>query len=364
MPQKRLIIFMPSINGGGVEKNFFIISEYFSKKIDDISVITISKKFKNKINKKIKIISPKYNFWDNLGRRKKFIVSIFLLFIEILKDRRLTVFCLQGNIYCTLLCKLLGIKVIVRYNSAPEGWSSNVFKLYCFKYIFKFADHIIVNSKDFEKSIKLKFNLKSTCIYNPLDKKEIIKKAKVKSKIFFDKKKINLINIGRFTDQKDQITLLKALEIIKHKVKFNLLIIGYGEEKNNLINYINQNNLNEKVKILPFQKNPYNLINSSDIFILTSVYEGLPNVLLEAQVLKKFIISTDCPTGPREILLNGNAGYLFKMKNYKELAKLIVKCLKNKKLMNSKIKIGYKNLNRFDYNKNLNKYYSIVSMYL
>ena len=132
MPQKRLIIFMPSINGGGVEKNFFIISEYFSKKIDDISVITISKKFKNKINKKIKIISPKYNFWDNLGRRKKFIVSIFLLFIEILKDRRLTVFCLQGNIYCTLLCKLLGIKVIVRYNSAPEGWSSNVFKLYPF----------------------------------------------------------------------------------------------------------------------------------------------------------------------------------------------------------------------------------------
>ena len=178
------------------------------------------------------------------------------------------------------------------------------------------------------------------------------------------KKKINLINIGRFTDQKDQITLLKALEIIKHKVKFNLLIIGYGEEKNNLINYINQNNLNKKVKILPFQKNPYNLINLSDIFILTSIYEGLPNVLLEAQVLKKFIISTDCPTGPREILLNGNAGYLFKMKNYKELAKLIVKCLKNKKLMNSKIKIGYKNLNRFDYNKNLNKYYSIVSMYL
>ena len=70
MPQKRLIIFMPSINGGGVEKNFFIISEYFSKKIDDISVITISKKFKNKINKKIKIISPKYNFWDNLGKKK------------------------------------------------------------------------------------------------------------------------------------------------------------------------------------------------------------------------------------------------------------------------------------------------------
>ena len=231
MHHKRLIIFMPSINGGGVEKNFFILSEYFSKKINDVSVITISKKIKHKLNKKIKLISPKYNFWDTLGRRKKFIISIFLLFLEILKDRRLIVFCLQGNIYCTLLCKLLGVKVIVRYNSAPQGWSSNVFKFYCFKYIFKFADQIIVNSQDFEKSIKLKFNLKSTCIYNPLDKDKIVKKAKIKSKISFDKKKINLINIGRFTDQKDQITLLKALEIIKNKLNFNLLIIGYGREK-------------------------------------------------------------------------------------------------------------------------------------
>ena len=98
-----------------------------------------------------------------------------------------------------------------------------------------------------------------------------------------------------------------------HDVKLDCITISkkqfeYAKER------IYRCGLNEKVKILPFQKNPYNLINSSDIFILTSIYEGLPNVLLEAQVLKKFIISTDCPTGPREILLNGNAGYLFKMK--------------------------------------------------
>ena len=83
-------------------KKIFLLYLNTSQKIDDISVINISKKFENKINKKIKIISPKYNFWDNLGRRKKFIVSIFLLFIEILKDRRLTVFCLQGIF--TVLC--------------------------------------------------------------------------------------------------------------------------------------------------------------------------------------------------------------------------------------------------------------------
>ena len=57
--------------------------------------------------------------------------------------------------------------------------------------------------------------------------------------------------------------------------------------------------------------------------MLTSLYEGLPNVLLEAQVLKKFIISSNCPTGPREILLNGKAGSLFKVGDYKKLSDLI-----------------------------------------
>ena len=364
MSQKRLIIFMPSIEGGGVEKNLFIISDFLTKKINDISLITISKNFKKKFNKKIKFISPKLNFWDSLGRRKKFIVSLFLLLIEIFKDRNLTVFCFQGNIYCTLLCKLFGVKIIVRSNSAPEGWSQNILKFYCFKYIFKFADEIIVNSLDFKNKFKKRFNLKTLCIYNPLDKKEIITKSKIKPKIKFSKKKINFINVGRFTDQKDQITLLKAINLLKGKINFNLLIVGYGKQRNLLLNYINENDLQKKVKIVPYQTNPYNLIKSSDIFILTSLYEGLPNVLLEAQVLKKFIISSNCPTGPREILLNGKAGYLFKVKDYQILSKLILKILRNKNIMRKKIEIGYKNLDRFNYEENLNKYYKIILQYL
>ena len=364
MSQKRLIIFMPSIEGGGVEKNLFIISDFLTKKINDISLITISKSFKKRFNKKIKFISPKLSFWDSLGRRKKFIVSLFLLLIEIFKDRNLTVFCFQGNIYCTLLCKLFGVKIIVRSNSAPEGWSQNILKFYCFKYIFKFADEIIVNSLDFKRKFKNRFNLKTLCIYNPLNKKEIITKSKIKPKIKFSKKKINFINVGRFTDQKDQITLLKAINLLKGKINFNLLIVGYGKQRNLLLNYINENNLQKKVKLVSYQTNPYNLIKSSDIFILTSLYEGLPNVLLEAQVLKKFIISSNCPTGPREILLNGKAGYLFKVKNYQILSKLILKILRNKKIMYKKIEIGYKNLDRFNYELNLNKYYKTILQHL
>ena len=361
MKQKKLIIFSPSIEGGGVEKNLFIISNFLKGKIDNISIITISNKFKNRFSKKIKFISLKANFWNSVGRRKKFFLSLFLLFIEILKDRNILVFCFQGNVYCTILCKLLGIRIIVRSNSAPEGWSKNKFKNVVFKYVLRSADKIIVNSLDFKKKFKKKFNIKAKCIYNPLNKNEIVKKSKVKNKIKFDKKKLNLINIGRFTNQKDQLTLLKAVNRIKDKIRFNLLIVGRGVEKENLLRYIHENKLSNLVQIINFQKNPFNLIKSSDVFILTSLYEGLPNVLLETQVLKKFIISSNCPTGPREILLNGKAGFLFDVRDYKKLSKLILDYSKNKKSLSKKIKIGYQNLKRFDFEANLNNYLKTIN---
>ena len=188
--QKKLIIFIPSIEGGGVEKNLFIISNYLKEKINNISVITISNKFKNRFSGKINFISPKGNFWNSIGRRKKFFVGLLLLFIEILKDRNILVFSFQGNVYCTLLCKLLGIKIIVRSNSAPDGWSQNKFKYLVFKYVLKNADKIIVNSLDFKRKFKTKFKIQAECIYNPLNKNEVIKKSKMKTKIKFDKKKI------------------------------------------------------------------------------------------------------------------------------------------------------------------------------
>ncbi len=359
--QKKLIIFIPSIEGGGVEKNLFIISNYLKNKINNISVISVSNKFKNKFNYKIKFISPKADFWNSIGRKKKFFVGLFLLFIEILKDRNVLVFSFQGNVYCTLLCKLLRIKVIVRSNSAPDGWSQNGFKNFIFKYVLRSADKIIVNSFEFKKKFKTKFKIHAECIYNPLNKKEIIKKSKIKSKIKFDRKKLKLINIGRYTDQKDQLTLLKAVNRIKDKIRFNLLLVGRGVEKKNLVKYIYENNLSKQVKLLDFQNNPFNLIKSSDVFILSSIYEGLPNVLLESQVLRKFIISSNCPTGPREILLNGKAGFLFNVGNYLELSNLILHYSKNKKSLSKKISIGYKNLNRFDYNQNLKKYLNIIN---
>ena len=139
-------------------------------------------------------------------------IAIFLLIKEIIKDKNTIVFSFQANIYCILICKLFSVKVIARSNTAPIGWSRNILKRYIFKKVLNLSDQVMVNSIQFKNDLKKQLNVNSKCIYNPLNRKEIIKKSKQKSKkIFSSSKKLKILNIGRFTEQKDQLTFLKSL---------------------------------------------------------------------------------------------------------------------------------------------------------
>ena len=353
---------MPSIEGGGVEKNFFLVCNYLVHKVNSLKVITVSKKCKKKFDKSIILITPSSSIWDNFSRRVKYLIATFLLVREILKDKNTIVFSFQANIYCILICKLFSIKVISRSNTAPIGWSKNPIKRFIFRIGLNLSDKVMVNSIQFKRILKKDLNVNSECIYNPLNKIEIIKKSKKSSKrIFTSNNKLKILNIGRFTDQKDQLTFLKSLNYIKGKIRFEACLIGRGILKNKLEKYILDNKLNDFVKILDFTENPYPLIKQSNLFILTSKYEGLPNVLLEALVLKKFIISSSCETGPKEILLNGNGGLLFKVGNYKELAKKIIFYTMNKPKCKKLLNNSYKSLKRFDYKINLLKYFKLIN---
>ena len=360
---KNLILFMPFIGGGGVEKNLYIIANYLSTKIDGIKLCTLSIDKKKRFSRKISFISPKKKSYNDFNIRFKYLICLFILFKFLINNKDSVVFAFQANIYCILLCKLLNIKIIVRSNSSPSGWYHNFFKKIIYKIIISKADKIIVNSLEFKKQMEQEFDIKVKCIFNPLDSKLINKKSKEgKFDNFYKTKKncLKLINLGRFTDQKNQITILKAVNILKESFNLRLLIFGRGINKKNMQLYIRDNHLEKYVKLKDYIDNPYKIMKQSDIFILSSRYEGLPNVLLEAANLKKLIISTKCPTGPKEILSNGKGGLFFKINDHKDLASKIKFAAKNKRLMKKKIEFCYKNLNRFDYKKSLNEYYILT----
>jgi glycosyltransferase involved in cell wall biosynthesis len=367
MNNKKLVIFVPSIEDGGVEKNLFLISNFLANKNISVNLITANQDKKKNFSKNVNFISPGFKSLNQKNRFYKTIYCFYLLFNFYLKNKNMLILSFQANIYAIFFAAVFKIDILTRSNTAPQGWSSNILKRYIFKIFFKYPKKTIVNSKDFKKKLDSEFGVKSLCIYNPFNEQIVNKKIKSKVKFnFFKKNFINIINIGRMTDQKDQILLLKALSDLKYKINFKLIILGKGKNKKLLENFILENNLRKNIKIIGFKRNPYPYIKKSDIFILTSKFEGLPNVLLEAQFLKKTIISTDCPTGPREILLNGKAGFLFKVGSLNQLKNKILFAAnkKNHKILKKKIENGYYSMNRFSFNKNMNLYLKEIKKYL
>ncbi len=353
---KQLIIFNPSIEDGGVEKNLFLISNYLSKKGLNIKIICSDNRTKKKFNKKIQLIVPKNKNFNNSGRYKKYFYCLILLIKEILKNKNISVLSFQANIYALIICQFFNIKIIARMNTSPSGWSHNLLKNLIFGFFIKLANYVIVNSTEFKKEVDKKYNIKSVCIFNPFDFKKIKLMSNIKTKNVFKNKKLKLINVGRLTDQKNQILILKAINFLKDKLNLYLVILGKGKNYNMLKNYINQNKLNNIVKLLGYKKNPYPYIKQSDIFILSSDYEGSPNVLIEAMYLKKSIISTRCPTGPREILKEGKLGNLIRVNNHNDLIKALYKFKKKKSIVDN----AYKTLSNYNVKKNCEKYLNLV----
>ena len=99
----------------------------------------------------------------------------------------------------------------------------------------------------------------------------------------------------------------------------------------------------------------------SDVFLLTSKYEGNPNILLEAAILKKLIISTDCSTGPKEILQNGKGGFLVKVGDYNKIVNILVKLNLKAKIIKNKINNNYLYIKKIYKSNNTKEFIEILN---
>lgn len=169
------------------------------------------------------------------------------------------------------------------------------------------ADKIVTVSDYVKNDISKLYNLNQkqfTTIYNMIDEKEVIDKSKQEIKEdLFDSKLITIITMGRLIPQKGQWHLIRAFEeVLKNYPKTQLIILGRGELEEKLKDLVKQKGIANKVNFLGFKENPYSYLSHSDIFVLPSIYEGMPNVILEAMAYGLPIIATDCKGGTREIL--------------------------------------------------------------
>ena len=359
---KKIVIHIPSIESGGVEKNLFYIADYLSKKNIETYIVTANKNKKKLFNSKVNFICPRSSRWNNSSRMVKSLVCLGLI-VRRLPLRKISILSFQSNVFAILLAKFFNLKIIIRLNTSTDKYINNHIKRIFFRIIYTMSDEIIVNSLEFKKNLKKVLKLNSIQIFNPIKIKNINKKLKID--YFKNFKGIKMLSIGRLTDQKDQITILKSLNILKNsEVNFRFYLIGAGYKLRELKNYVKLHKLSNHVKFAGYKFNAEDYIKFSDLFILSSKYEGLPNVLIEAQLQNIPIISSDCSTGPKEILLNGKLGHLFKVGDYISLSKMMIGFFKNKTHLLNKTNLSKKYLYRFDYIKNLNKYQNIINKIL
>ncbi len=175
-------------------------------------------------------------------------------------------------------------------------------------------------------------------IYNAVELRqlEMIRDQEVSDhpEIFKNGSLIKFITIGRLSGEKGQIHLIKAFQEVKREVpNSKLIIIGEGPLKEKFNALIKEKNLQKDILLLGKKKNPYKYLSKSDIFVLSSIHEGFPMVLLEALACGLPIISTDCPTGPREILENDKYGLLVKVGDIDDLAKNMILLAQNPSLL-------------------------------
>ena len=142
----------------------------------------------------------------------------------------------------------------------------------------------------------------------------------------YDSTILRLAFIGRIEYQKNLILLLKSVKSLNDQnIPYKLDVIGDGSLLNDCIKYVCNNNLNDKVKFHGFNKNPFKLICESMVLILPSLYEGFPNVILEAMANRKIVLSSNCDTGPSEIISHEVNGLLFENNNREELEKYLIR---------------------------------------
>ena len=339
--KNQLVFFYPSIEIGGLTKNLFSLINSLSKKNYNINFITFRSIKDNAVakklypfDKKINVLTPKFFIKTNNRYLKYFFC--FLALIKFCSKNNFLIISFQSNILAIIAAKLTNSKIIIRCNTAPAKYISDFKKKIFFKFFYSLADKILVTSNDFKKEMKNYFNLKSVVHRQSLDLEGIKKKSQVKLNLdFFKKYKyLKLINVGRLTDQKDLITLLEAFSKLIKTRNARLLLIGNGTDHNKIKLFIKNKKIFKHIKIINFQSNPYKYISLADAKVLSSKYEGNPNILLEVACIKKLIISSNCKVGPSEILQKGKGGLLFKVGDYHGLYNL----LKNLKIRDKKIK--------------------------
>lgn len=166
-------------------------------------------------------------------------------------------------------------------------------------------------------------------LYNPVFEDDILKLAEAPlDEAWFANRNVPVIAAaGKLSPQKDYPTLLKAFALVRDHRAARLMILGNGEEYDRLKRLCHDLDVARDVTFMGYVRNPYAFLRKADLFVMSSRHEGMPTALIEAIACGCPVVSTDCPSGPREILAGGRYGRLVPVGDSRALADAILQTL-------------------------------------
>lgn len=337
--QKQIAIFMPSLFGAGGQRSMLNLAHGIAEcgYAVDLVLAQAEGPFLAEVRKSVRVVDLKAS---------RVLTSLPALVRYLRRERPKAMLSVFGyvNIVALWAWRLARVRtrlfvneqntVSMEAGNAPS-WSGRLTPR-LMKQFYPWANGIVVVSHGVRNDLSQLTNIsreRITVIYNPsIVRAEVLEKARapLEHPWFQPGQPPVLLAVGRLQPQKDYPLLIETFARVRRTQPVRLLILGEGKERPKLEALIKERNMEQDVSLPGFVMNPYAYMARASLFVLSSRWEGLPTVLIEALCCGTPVVSTDCPSGPQEILRGGQYGQLVPVGDANALTRAIQTSLENK----------------------------------
>ncbi len=336
----RIALFLPLLVGAGAERVILNLAHGFVSRGHKVDFVLgrAEGPFLDQLPQEVRLVDLK-------ASRVLTSLPALVRYLKTERPRALISALDHANIAALWAKRLAGVDtriIITLHNTVSEKMKTTPLfsrrKLFPFmiRRFFPGADAIVAVSNgvagDYAKVTGIPLE-KFQVIYNPVITSEVLAKAaeSLDHPWFNPDEPPVILSVGRLSEQKNYSKLIEAFSVVREKQAARLMILGEGELREDLETQISELKLDEHVALPGFVINPYKYMSRAAVFALSSKWEGLPTVLIEALAVGAAVVSTNCRSGPEEILMGGALGRLVPVDDARQLAQAIVECLGSEK---------------------------------
>jgi glycosyltransferase involved in cell wall biosynthesis len=332
-----IAFFLVNLDGGGAEKVMLSLVDGFAAK--GLKVDLVLAKLEGDY---LAFIPPNVRLIDLSSSR---LISSLPLLVRYLKKNRpkVLISALEDPNTLAIIAKILArvpTRIVItihnhlsRYCTQSNELKRKLTPLFV-RWLFPYADAIVAVSQGVADDTARMSGLSPKqieVIYNPIFTPELLTKIHepVTHPWFADRQPPVILGVGRLTKQKDFATLIRAFALVKQQYSVKLMILGQGEELHYLETLVKELDLGDEVAFPGFVANPYAYMKKAELLVMTSIFEGFGNVIVEGMIAGTPVVSTNCESGPSEILDRGKYGRLVEVGDVRGLATAIASTLED-----------------------------------